>query len=41
MLPKEYRDIAEKNWDRADVFNYSSVLRQALHDYYKKNRWVK
>ena len=19
MLPKEYRDIAEKNWDRADV----------------------
>ena len=38
-LPKEYRDIALTLWDKSDKafkrFNYSDVIRDALHEYYK------
>ena len=40
-VPKKWRDVAEENWVYEGIdFNYSAVIRAALHDYLIQRKWM-
>jgi len=40
IIEKKYRKFGRDNHDGINNFNYSAVIRQAVHDYYVEKGWV-
>lgn len=40
-LPKDWKLLAQANWDASiNKFNYSTIIKNAMHEYYKKQGWL-